>query len=160
MKALTVYQPWASLIALGVKTIETRSWKTNYTGPLAIHAANKGWPCTAISLMKERRVIDAYHEAKNISSMLGWKELWVRGAIVATCRLAFCREILEWPDLYVYDARLKAAVRIEESLEGMLGDYTPGRYAWVLEDIRPLQEPIDVKGHQRLWEWNEQEARV
>ncbi len=38
MKALSLWQPWASLIALGVKTIETRSWATNYRGPLAIHA--------------------------------------------------------------------------------------------------------------------------
>lgn len=38
MKALTLHQPWASLVALGVKTIETRSWATRYRGPLAIHA--------------------------------------------------------------------------------------------------------------------------
>lgn len=41
MKALTLWQPWASLIALGVKTIETRGWSTNYRGPLAIHAAKR-----------------------------------------------------------------------------------------------------------------------
>lgn len=38
MRALTIRQPWASLVALGVKTIETRSWSTRYRGPLAIHA--------------------------------------------------------------------------------------------------------------------------
>ena len=38
MKALTVRQPWASLIADGRKTIEVRSWHTNYRGALAIHA--------------------------------------------------------------------------------------------------------------------------
>lgn len=41
MKALTLHQPWASLVACGVKTIETRSWSTSYRGPLAIHAAVK-----------------------------------------------------------------------------------------------------------------------
>lgn len=41
MKALTLWQPWATLVALGVKTIETRSWSTSYRGPLAIHAAKK-----------------------------------------------------------------------------------------------------------------------
>ena len=41
MKVLTLHQPWASLVALGVKTIETRSWSTQYRGPLAIHAAAK-----------------------------------------------------------------------------------------------------------------------
>ena len=39
MKALTLHQPWASLIAIGAKKIETRSWATSYRGPLAIHAA-------------------------------------------------------------------------------------------------------------------------
>ena len=39
MKALTVQQPWASLIASGAKCVETRTWRTPYRGPLAIHAA-------------------------------------------------------------------------------------------------------------------------
>ena len=44
MKALTLYQPWATLIAIGAKKIETRSWGTNYRGPLAIHAGkNREW---------------------------------------------------------------------------------------------------------------------
>src|SRR5258708_5270609 len=41
VKALTLWQPWASLIAVGAKTIETRSWSTSYRGPLAIHAAKR-----------------------------------------------------------------------------------------------------------------------
>lgn len=44
MKAITLWQPWASLIAIGAKKYETRSWKTNYRGPIAIHAAKKD-PC-------------------------------------------------------------------------------------------------------------------
>jgi hypothetical protein len=39
MKALTLYQPWATLVAIGKKRIETRSWPTNYRGPLAIHVS-------------------------------------------------------------------------------------------------------------------------
>lgn len=46
-RALTLHQPWAQLVALGVKTIETRSWSTSYRGPLAIHAGKNteydGW---------------------------------------------------------------------------------------------------------------------
>lgn len=38
MKAITIRQPWASLIALGEKKIETRSWQTKYRGPILIHA--------------------------------------------------------------------------------------------------------------------------
>ena len=39
MKALTVRQPWASLITSGVKQVENRAWRTNHRGRLAIHAA-------------------------------------------------------------------------------------------------------------------------
>lgn len=39
MKALTIWQPWATAIAIGAKRIETRSWETHYRGPIAIHAA-------------------------------------------------------------------------------------------------------------------------
>src|SRR5262249_45834457 len=41
MKAITLIQPWATLVVLGAKRIETRSWKTDYRGKLAIHAGKK-----------------------------------------------------------------------------------------------------------------------
>nr|WP_240927579.1 ASCH domain-containing protein [Paenibacillus thiaminolyticus] len=41
MKAITIIQPWATLIALGEKNFETRGWATKYRGPLAIHAGKK-----------------------------------------------------------------------------------------------------------------------
>ncbi len=39
MKALSLLQPWVTLVILGVKQIETRSWSTAYRGPLLIHAS-------------------------------------------------------------------------------------------------------------------------
>lgn len=39
MKAISIRQPWAWLIAHGHKDIENRSWRTNYRGPVLIHAA-------------------------------------------------------------------------------------------------------------------------
>lgn len=41
VRALTLWQPWASLVAVGAKTIETRGWSTDYRGPLLIHAAKR-----------------------------------------------------------------------------------------------------------------------
>ena len=52
MKALTLTQPWATFVAIGVKRIETRSWSTRYRGPLAIHAA-KAMPAEARTLCEE-----------------------------------------------------------------------------------------------------------
>ena len=46
MKALSLTQPWATLVASGRKQVETRSWTTSYRGPLLIHAA-KGFPVYA-----------------------------------------------------------------------------------------------------------------
>lgn len=39
MKVVSLMQPWATLIALGEKSIETRSWATKYRGEIAIHAS-------------------------------------------------------------------------------------------------------------------------
>lgn len=46
MKTISIRQPFASLICRGIKTIENRSWKTNYRGKLLIHASGKpiAWP--------------------------------------------------------------------------------------------------------------------
>ena len=51
MKALTLTQPWATLVAVGENSIETRSWGTSYRGPLAIHSA-KGFPRDARELCR------------------------------------------------------------------------------------------------------------
>ena len=40
MKVLSLTEPYATLIKNGIKTIETRSWKTNYRGKLYIHASS------------------------------------------------------------------------------------------------------------------------
>jgi hypothetical protein len=41
MKVISIIQPWATLIAIGEKKFETRSWSTKYRGELAIHASKK-----------------------------------------------------------------------------------------------------------------------
>lgn len=42
MKLITLWDPWATLMALSAKKIETRHWKTDFRGPVAIHAAKGG----------------------------------------------------------------------------------------------------------------------
>jgi hypothetical protein len=56
-RAVTLSQPWATLLALGVKTTETRAWTTNYSGPLLIHAG-KSLPTEAIDLLTDPAVFD------------------------------------------------------------------------------------------------------
>ena len=87
MKAFTLTQPWATLVAISAKRIETRSWGTDYRGPLAIHAA-KGWtePCVRL-FFKE--------PFKSILEKAGYKlfSLLPRGEVIAVCDLVSVREI-------------------------------------------------------------------
>ena len=76
MKALTLWQPWASLVG-PAKTIETRGWYTNYRGPIAIHAAN-----TNVGF----RVVKADSDLQNlVIATLGpdWRSLPL-GSVIAT----------------------------------------------------------------------------
>ena len=125
MKALTLTQPWASLVALGHKRVETRSWATNYRGPLAIHAA-KGFPASARDFASEERALGRLPERLPL------------GAIVA---VAVVTDV----------GRTEHISPVISALERHLGDYTPGRYAWMLRNIRPLPEPVPLMGRLGLF---------
>lgn len=132
MQALTIYQPWASLKALDEKRIETRSWATSYRGPLAIHAGQKIF----IDVCKETPFI----EVLNDHGIVLINDLPI-GAIIAICNLVDC---------------IKVTPEFISSLsekEIAFGDYTLGRFAWILEDVHRLKEPIPAKGRQRIWNW-------
>ena len=133
MKALTLYQPWATLVAIGEKKIETRSWSTNDRGPLAIHAG-KHMPEDALDLCLEEPF--KLH-------LLGHR--MPRGFVVATCELVDVERI--YADSY-----------IPGKPEFMFGDYTIGRYMWKLEHVKILPGPIPAKGAMGLWEWEEVKA--
>src|SRR3990167_3828953 len=102
MKAITLTQPWATLVALGHKRIETRSWTTSYRGPLAIHAA-KGFPMTAQRVCWEHRTIagtlprifghNPHDEAAGVGASTGYE--FPLGAVVATCQLVDVLPILD-----------------------------------------------------------------
>lgn len=125
MKGLTLTQPWASLIASGHKRVETRVWRTNYRGPIAIHAA-KGFPADAQYFASEER---------SFGRITGNVPL---SAIVAVANLNGCR--------FTEDV-----VSQISDLERRLGNYSPGRYAFFLSDIRALPEPIPFRGALSLW---------
>jgi len=154
MKALTLTQPWASLVAVGAKRIETRSWRTSYRGPLAIHAA-KGFPGEAKRFCESKIVQEAlgwqYEPNWNLTAVKS-KSIHV-GCVIAICDLVDCKEILkDMPPCLptFYQNRYMVAPAAPELY---FGDYTPGRYGWLLENIKVLPEPIPAKGALSLWEW-------
>lgn len=144
MKALSLWQPWATLIALKAKQIETRSWSTSYRGTLAIHAS-KNMPAEAKALCDVepfKRALDAFFRAGEDLPL---------GAIVATCDLVTVHRVpfaaRHFPSVPGYTVALPPF-----EPERSFGDYDPGRYAWILGNIRQLEFPIPCRGAQGLWE--------
>lgn len=144
MKALTLTQPWATLVAIGAKRIETRGWSTDYRGPLAIHAA-KGWSKEAVKL--------AFVEPfRSVLAAAGYKTFSAlpRACVVATCELVACKPI----DV---NGLASAPWDLErwpfDEQEQAFGDYTPGRYAWLLASVQPFVVPMSARGMLGLWNW-------
>jgi len=139
MRAISLWQPWASAIALGAKRIETRSWSTTYRGPIAIHAAKRKRVHELVYLMQTPCFVEALRPLYAISPNSRWIdaiELMPYGAIVATAMLADC--------LTVNDALEKLITPLEYEL----GNFEPDRFGWVLEDVKALARPIPFKGKQ------------
>jgi hypothetical protein len=127
MKALTMTQPWASLVALGAKSIETRSWCTRYRGPLAIHAA-RAFPVWCQDLAAAP-TFHYWHK--------GWLPL---GLVICTVDLVDC----------VSTEDIVASI---DQRELEFGNYGPGRFAWVFRNPRLIDPPIQARGYLWLWEW-------
>ncbi|MFC4305773.1 ASCH domain-containing protein [Cohnella boryungensis] len=140
MQAITVWQPWATLIALRIKRFETRGWLTKYRGPLAIHAAKH----VDLNASREDAIRSVLSEYGFTSDNLP------TGAVVATAVLNDCvKSVDTWTDGYI----LENGVYVY-SPEYEFGDFTPGRFAWELTEVAALQKPIPAKGKQRIWNWD------
>ncbi|MEK3796350.1 ASCH domain-containing protein [Paenibacillus sp. FSL R7-0204] len=133
MKVLTIRQPWATLIALGEKQIETRSWRTAYRGELAIHAG-----------MQVNKAICRTEPYQSLLARHGYTaDNLPTGRIIAVSRLVDCCEVT--PEL------------VQQGWPGgneyVFGNYAEGRYAWKLEEVVPLVHPIPAKGRLGFWEY-------
>lgn len=130
VKAITLHQPWASLIALGAKEHETRSWPTSYRGLLAIHAGKTllydEYDSVFVRAMAEAGVADP-------------KRLPL-GAVVCVCELV---AIYHTEDVFPYINRL----------DSLFGNFEPGRAAWKLKVVEVFDPPIPARGKQGLWDW-------
>ncbi len=126
MKALTICEPWATLIAQGVKRIENRTWRTHYRGPLAIHAgkSRSHWRAAAAD---PTAWLAQYHVP------LPSRESCAFGSVVAIATLIDVVPLAELPD----DLRSHP--------------FAEGPWCWILADVRRLEIPIVCKGQLNLW---------
>ncbi len=147
--ALTLHQPWATLVAIGAKTFETRSWGTVYRGPLIIHA---GKLKEAIGNMENALALpmtvdgEAYTICLAIRNALRTERLLLSnltlGCAVALVDLVDCIKMT--PDFIV----------AQSANELLFGLWEPGRYAWKLANVRPFEKPVAARGAQGLWKWS------
>ena len=131
MRVLSLLQPWASLIVMGIKTIETRRWQTAHRGPLLIHASQR----------KAGAMIAA--EPPIARHIPDFSKLPL-GAIIGQVTLTDI--------ILVNDLHLSKTAIAQQSLElNTFGDETLNRYAWLLEDAIMFDKPIPARGHLHLW---------
>jgi len=171
--ALSLHQPWASLIALAVKRIETRSWAAPewlIGERIAIHAAKRlPGHCSEVGLWS------IANQADGVSRMTDgqrWVELPL-GAAVAAARLDACLPMVTadecGTDMHAPphicqsgDRRLQihrplrapfddGSTEQDFSHELPYGDFSPGRFGWLLADIVPVEPAVPCRGRQRVW---------
>lgn len=145
-RIITLHQPWASAIALGFKKYETRSWHTDYTGPLVIHAAKQDCkPDEMERLEKQMKLIGQEKEWERLKAEVN---CWVvYGAIVAVSNLTDRLLMVDDPIRYPFPGEIN--IEKVPPMEKALGDWKDGRFAWKLEDVRPIK-PTPWKGAQGL----------
>jgi hypothetical protein len=174
VKALTIRQPYATLIALGVKTIETRSRRAPQAligQTIAIHAGKHRpkdvWCSASADPVFPPPLARLYDYGKCVDPQESndgewWRYRWdgPLGAIVATATLVACVPIGPGPEQLVDfgcpyvslwpEGRLQ--YRVREDFDGPdslvhdltdqlpYGDFQPGRWAWLLTDVKPTTE--------------------
>lgn len=156
MKAITVLQPYASLIACGAKRIETRSWATKYRGPIAIHA---GLSKKYSGKVRESPFYEEFSKHERGPVCMNWDrlpELLPYGKVIAIVDLIDCQKVIGKASLKIGDQKQMIAI-LENQMriagnEFAFGDYEVGRSAWILANVRRI-DPVPVRGMQRIWEW-------
>lgn len=128
MKALTIREPYASLILHGIKKVETRTWKTNYRGELYIHS---GISKMSKDILNNKKLMNLYD---GISPSYG--------KIICKCNLV---DVVKMTPEYIKSVS-------EDEL--VCGRFEVGNYAWILDDIEIIN-PIECKGKLGIWNYYE-----
>ena len=127
MKALTIKEPWATLIISGYKKYEFRSWKTNYRGKILIHAGK--------TLEKD---VEKRFEEYNLKYNMGY--------IIGEAELVDC--------ILVDEKLEQELIKLNKTVYGRISHV--GSYAWKLENIKKYEKPIHINGKLGLWNYNEE----
>lgn len=166
MMALSLMQPWASLVVSGAKRIETRSWwapRHLWGERIAIHASQRFYQvdqelCDREPFATALKAAGLHRRPKRYDSpfpLATWGKTLPRGAVIGTARLLCCFEITREPSYLIgVPGNLTEYRRIAiDETERAFGCYAPGRVGWVLADPEQFPAPIKAKGALGLWNW-------
>lgn len=130
-RALSLTQPWATLVEIGAKKYETRCWRTNYRGWLAIHAA-KGFPKDCRDLCLEEPFFETLRNADYLKA----GRALPLGRVLCVALLTDCISTNEFHP--------------GTTRELNFGDYSPNRWAWKFDRVHRIK-PFDAKGALSIW---------
>jgi activating signal cointegrator 1 len=139
VKAISLWQPWASLWLTDSKVHETRHWATRYRGMLLVHAAKR--PIEDCE--------DAVHAICVGQFGPGYRADLPRGALIGVVRLASVLPTIDDRD----DNAAHAADRV-------CGDWSPGRFAWRRDDFCVFERLVPWQGSQGLFNVPDDAVRV
>lgn len=141
MKAITLHEPWASLIRDGRKTVETRDWPAPFflVGErIAIHAGKKVDREFLLSVSPM-----PVHPGRVVATATLRGQMQVEVINEHGCGGHLVKSI-------VGRATTRTYIRPDR-----FGDFSVGRWLWILTDIQPLDPPILATGHQGFWNWDD-----
>lgn len=138
MRAISLWQPYASLIAVGAKQYETRSWATAFRGYVAIHAA-KRWTAEEKTICWE---LKKDFSVSTQECLQYWPTVPLPlGAVLCVVKLIDVHKTEDVVDGLTVSERA-------------FGNYQPERFAWELEVVEVFAEPIPAKGAQGFFRWD------
>ncbi len=174
MKAISLWQPWASLVACGAKPYETRHWappRALIGQPIAIHAAKK--IDKGAALFAEELMYGQHDNHSGLAERIEatWgdcpDELMGKfgnacmpiGCVVCTATLDAAFQLGEIAEVDGYPSA-RVIARMTSRIGGDawhvplddFGDYSRHRWAWLLRDVKPLKPPAAAKGAQGFFE--------
>ena len=138
MKTLTIKNPWAGLILLGMKDVENRTWKTDYRGKLLIHSSKS---------KKDLRENEDYI-ARNILTQEEYDSLSKNINAQTVCR-SFGKIIGE-----------VELVDCVQNYQSKWAEKEEGVWHWVLKNPIIYDRFIEAKGKLKLWEFNQEGERI
>ena len=149
MKALTLMQPWAALVAYGLQDVETRNWWPRHLRPgerLAIHAGR------TIADIKAMVVVEV--EAVEGIFGLDWINRIERGMVLCTVRYRGAFRIKSVSNGEALGFDLISGLTVSMPVT-RFGYWAPGRCIWLLSDVERLDAPVPARGRLGIWDWDQ-----